>query len=75
MEEKLKGVDDAAAKRDQLEKDYQDNVADGINAAKEGYVDDVIEPAQTRQLLAAAFGMLAGKRDARLPKKHANLPL
>lgn len=75
MEEKLKGVDDAAAKRDQLEKDYQDNVADGINAAKEGYVDDVIEPAQTRQLLAAALGMLAGKRDARLPKKHANLPL
>ena len=52
-----------------------DDVADGVNAAKMGYVDDVIEPSQTRQMLAAALEMLSSKRDSRLPKKHGNLPL
>ncbi len=75
MENELKNIDNPQEKRAELERDYQDNQADGINAAKLGYVDDVIEPAETRQMLAAALEMLAGKRDARLPKKHGNLPL
>ncbi len=75
LEDQLKGLDNPEEKRAQLEQDYQDNQADGINAAKLGYVDDVIEPQETRQLLAAALEMLSSKRDQRLPKKHANLPL
>jgi len=50
-------------------------VADGVNAAKAGYVDDVIEPAQTRQILASALEMLSGKREAKAAKKHGNMPL
>ena len=75
MPGKLAGSAEALKKREELEKDYQENVADGVNAAKLGYVDDVIEPSQTRQMLAAALEMLISKRDARLPKKHGNLPL
>ncbi len=48
---------------------------DGVAAAKTGLVDDVIEPAATRQMAAAALEMLLGKRESALPKKHANLPL
>ena len=50
-------------------------MADGVNAAKLGYVDDVIEPAVTRQMIASALEMLAGKREAKIAKKHGNLPL
>jgi len=52
-----------------------DDVADAVHAAKAGYVDDVIEPAATRQMLASALQMLAGKRDSRPAKKHGNMPL
>ncbi|MBR0463356.1 MAG: methylmalonyl-CoA carboxyltransferase [Clostridia bacterium] len=61
--------------RQKLEQDYQANVADGLNAALSGNVDDVIEPALTRQMLAAALEMLAGKRETKLSRKHGNLPL
>ena len=37
--------------------------------------DDVIEPAATRQMIAAALEMLLGKREVLLPRKHGNLPL
>ena len=59
---------------EELKAAYQkDN--DGFAAAKAGLVDDVIEPAATRQMVAAALEMLLGKREVALPKKHANLPL
>ena len=61
--------------RAKLEEDYQNNVADGINAALQGNVDDVIEPALTRQMIAAALEMLAGKRESKPARKHGNLPL
>ena len=73
--DELKGADDPAAKREELENKYMDDVADGVHAAKLGYVDDVIEPAQTRQMIAAALEMLAGKRESKPAKKHGNMPL
>ena len=73
--DELKGADDPYAKREELENRYMDDVADGVNAAKVGYVDDVIEPAQTRQMIASALEMLAGKRDTKPAKKHGNMPL
>ncbi|MBR2571402.1 MAG: methylmalonyl-CoA carboxyltransferase [Clostridia bacterium] len=72
---KLKGIKNPNEVRAELEKDYQDNIADGLNAAKLGLVDDVIEPAETRQMLAAALEMLAAKREVGPAKKHGNLPL
>ena len=74
-EDELRGAEDPYAKRAELEEKYMDDVADGVNAAKQGYVDDVIEPAQTRQMLAAALEMLAGKRESKPAKKHGNMPL
>ena len=71
----MKSAEDPIAKRAELEQKYMDDVADGVNAAKQGYVDDVIEPAQTRQMLAAALEMLAGKRETKPAKKHGNMPL
>ncbi len=74
-EDELRTADDPIAKRTELEEKYACDVADGINAAKQGYVDDVIEPAHTRQMVAAALEMLSGKREARPAKKHGNMPL
>ncbi|GHU69765.1 methylmalonyl-CoA carboxyltransferase [Clostridia bacterium] len=68
-----KGDIDAARKS--LVDDYASNVADALNAARLGLVDDIIEPADTRRLLISALEMLQGKRDQNPPKKHGNLPL
>ena len=73
--DELKGADDPYAKRAELEIRYMDDVADGVNAAKLGYVDDVIEPVQTRQMIAAALEMLSGKRENGPARKHGNMPL
>ena len=73
--DELKTADDPFAKRAELEEKYMADVADGVNAAVKGYVDDVIEPAQTRQILAAALEMLSGKRENKPAKKHGNMPL
>ncbi len=73
--DELKGAEDPYAKRAELEEKYVADVADGVNAAQKGYVDDVIEPAQTRQMIVAALEMLAGKRESKPAKKHGNMPL
>ncbi|MGH7564197.1 MAG: carboxyl transferase domain-containing protein, partial [Gemmatimonadota bacterium] len=44
-------------------------------AAERGYVDAVIDPAETRWRLVNGLNALAGKRDANPPRKHGNLPL
>ncbi len=46
-----------------------------ITAAKRGYLDDVIEPGETRPRLIAALEACASKREGRPPKKHGNIPL
>ena len=44
-------------------------------AAQRGYIDDVIEPSETRSRLINALNMLQNKRDQNPPKKHGNIPL
>lgn len=66
---------DAVQARQALADKYAAEVAGAVNAAENGFVDDVIDPAMTRQLLIAAFEMLSSKRDTNFPKKHGNLPL
>jgi propionyl-CoA carboxylase beta chain len=44
-------------------------------AAQRGFIDEVIEPAQTRPKLIRALQMLENKRDVNPPKKHGNIPL
>ena len=54
---------------------YIEEVAGAVVAAKAGMVDDIIDPATTRQMLISAMEMLASKRDSNPPKKHGNLPM
>ena len=61
--------DGVQAKQDAIEK-YRKEYANPWQAAEQGVVDDVIEPAATRQMLAAGLEMCQTKRVNRLPKKH-----
>ena len=55
--------------------EYIDNFANPYIAARRGYVDDIIEPSETRPRLIAAFESLEGKRVSLPKKKHGNIPL
>ena len=66
---------DAVAARKELAAKYEAEVADGVNAAACGLVDDVIDPADTRKMVIAALEMMSSKRDSNPPKKHGNMPL
>ena len=64
-----------SAERDQLVEEYRNAFANPYQAAERGYVDDVIDPADTRPKLIRALEMLQNKRDTLPPKKHGNIPL
>jgi propionyl-CoA carboxylase beta chain len=55
--------------------EYTENFANPYIAAQRGYVDDIIEPTETRSRLIQAFALLEGKRAAMPKKKHGNIPL
>jgi acetyl-CoA carboxylase carboxyltransferase component len=61
--------------RARLVQEYRDKFANPYVAAARGYVDDVIEPRETRPRLIEALHMLQNKRDSNPPKKHGNIPL
>lgn len=66
---------DPKAARAELAAKYAAEVADGVQAAMGGFLDDVIDPADTRKLLIASLEMFVAKREAGPSKKHGNLPL
>lgn len=57
------------------EEEYKNKFANPYDAAKYGYIDDVIEPRNTRFRVIRALQALATKKDVNPPKKHSNLPL
>lgn len=57
------------------EKEYRDKYANPYEAARYGYIDDVIEPRNTRFRVIRAFRTLSSKKDTVPPKKHGNIPL
>ncbi|MCA9996009.1 MAG: acyl-CoA carboxylase subunit beta [Anaerolineales bacterium] len=71
----LAGADDPEVRRTELVDDYRETFANPYVAARRGYIDDVIEPSQTRPRLINALSMLQNKRDQNPPKKHGNIPL
>ncbi len=73
--DRIAHADDAAAERAQLAGEYQERFAHPYIAAARGYVDDVIEPSETRPRLIRSLEMLAGKRDRNPARKHGNIPL
>ena len=57
------------------ETEYNNQFANPYNAAKYGYIDDVIEPRNTRFRVIRALQALSTKKDSNPPKKHTNIPL
>jgi acetyl-CoA carboxylase carboxyltransferase component len=68
-------AEDPVAKRDALGEDYREKFAHPYVAASRGYIDDVIEPRETRPRLIEALETLQAKRDRNPAKKHGNIPL
>jgi acetyl-CoA carboxylase carboxyltransferase component len=66
---------DPEALRQQLITEYRDKFANPYLAASYGFVDNVIEPSQTRAVLINALQTLQNKRDSNPAKKHGNIPL
>ncbi len=71
----LERAPDPAAFRDAKTREYREMFANPYVAAERGYVDEVIEPRDTRARLCAALELVRTKRDANPPKKHGNIPL
>jgi len=70
----LEAANDGAF-RDARIREYREKFANPYVAAERGYVDEVIEPRDTRARLCAALAILKTKRDANPPRKHGNIPL
>ena len=71
----LDQADDAEAKRAELIEEYTERFANPYIAAERGYVDDVIDPRDTRKVLIRSLEMLRTKREQLPSRKHGNVPL
>jgi propionyl-CoA carboxylase beta chain len=71
----LEAAADPAAFREERTREYREKFASPYVAAERGYIDEVIDPRDTRPRLCAALALLATKRDENPPKKHGNIPL
>ena len=71
----LQQAADPVARRAELIAEYTEKYANPYAAAERGYVDDVIDPAETRTKLIAGLAMLRTKREELPRRKHGNMPL
>lgn len=71
----LESSDDPNALREQLIGEYREKFANPFVGASRGYIDDVIDPRETRIKLIQALEMLEGKQVSNPAKKHGNIPL
>ncbi len=71
----LEEAADSAAFREAKIREYREKFANPYAAAERGYVDEIIQPRDTRARLTAALELIHTKRDANPPKKHGNIPL
>jgi len=71
----LAAAEDAVAMRLAKVQEFKDKFANPYVAADRGFIDDVIEPRQTRRRIIAGLEMTKNKRDKNPPKKHGNIPL
>lgn len=78
MAKEIAAVEDAQGRaklQAEREEEYREKFANPYQAAKYGYIDDVIEPRNTRFRIIRAFKSLATKKVVNPPKKHSNIPL
>jgi acetyl-CoA carboxylase carboxyltransferase component len=75
---KIAAIEDAEERQayiTQAEEEYKDKFANPYKAAEYGYIDDIIEPRNTRFRIIRALQALATKKDVMPAKKHTNIPL
>jgi propionyl-CoA carboxylase beta subunit len=68
-------ADDPDTRKAELVEEYTERFANPYQAAERGYLDDVIDPAETRVKLIAGFELLRSKREELPKRKHGNVPL
>ena len=73
--EEINSSDNPQETRQRLIAEYIEKFANPYIAAGRGYIDDVIDPRDTRTKIVRALEMLENKRDTNPPKKHGNIPL
>ena len=71
----IKNAKDEDEKRKDLIHDYETNIATPYIAAERGYVDEVVDPIDTRPKLIEALRFFKSKREKMPPRKHGNIPL
>jgi acetyl-CoA carboxylase carboxyltransferase component len=71
----LEKANDKVEKKAELVAEYREKFASPYVAAERGYIDDVIEPKETRARLINGLEMLSNKRETNPAKKHGNIPL
>ncbi|MCJ7624945.1 MAG: acyl-CoA carboxylase subunit beta [Anaerolineaceae bacterium] len=71
----IKAADDPGAERKRVTDDYRDKFLNPYASAEAGYIDDVIEPRETRPKVISALFALRDKHEQVLPRKHGNIPL
>jgi acetyl-CoA carboxylase carboxyltransferase component len=71
----IEAAADPEARRAELVLEYEDRFLNPYQAAERGYIDDVIDPRDTRKMLAQSLRMLRTKREQLPPRKHGNSPL
>ncbi len=71
----IEAADDSEAEEERLINEYTEKFANPYISAERGYIDDIIEPEETRPRIIDALESLAGKREPRPPRKHGNIPL
>jgi acetyl-CoA carboxylase carboxyltransferase component len=75
FKDEIEKADDPEQRRKELIAEYMEKFNNPYIAASRGYIDEIIEPRNTRLKLINALEMLKNKRDSNPPKKHGNIPL
>jgi propionyl-CoA carboxylase beta chain len=71
----IAAAEDPEAERARLVEEYRRNFSNPYHAAGAGYIDDIIEPRETRPKIVAALAALRDKQITRPPRKHGNMPM
>lgn len=75
FKKEIKNAEDPEKKNAELVEEFNERFLNPYIAASYGYIDDVIEPKETRRILIEAFSLLENKVDTNPTKKHGNIPL
>ncbi len=75
FKDQIEAAADPAAERARLAEDYRQRFNNPYHAASAGYVDDIIEPRETRAKIIAALAALRDKYAPAPPRKHGNIPV